>query len=414
MEEETRVCKCEINGDTETNDFAYLHCEPPLQEPSSISPTGSQTLDIVSMLPVEISLRILSYLSVFELVKSVSYVCSRWYELSRDLSLWNELDVSENNHSHIGHDGLMAIRHQLTRLRKLDVAGRDDLTLVTFVELCPCLLALRTLNLGFCGNIGRPYLRTICRHCQGLEELNLEGCHNIDSRCLIELKDLNLKHINLSHCDRLEEEDVVAFLNSQPGLCFLDIDGIPCISSPVCLEIAKLSSTLTVLHIDGASMEDECLKCISKCLHLTEIQISFCELFTDDGLWYLHSLTCLKSVCLKKGFKFSSVGLVQLFEAWKLVESSNMVYLNLTECLDVDDSVVGVIATTCSSLRELHLAWCWEITDTGLLSIIHSMRELRHLNLCGLRQIVGIPLRHVPSNQQHLQRLDCTQCHCLS
>ena len=346
--EDEEIYKSEINRDAlkvETNGLDNLHCEPSLQESSSRAPVGCQRLDIVSMLPVELSLRILSYLSIFELSKSVSYVCSKWYELSRDLSLWSELDVSGNNQSHIGHDDLIAIKHQLTRLRKLDVAGRDNLTLATFVELCPWLSSLKSLNLGFCVNISRPYLRAISLHCRELEELNLEGCQNVGPRCLIELRDLHLKRLNLSHCDRLEEEDVVAFLDSRLGLCFLDIDGIPCISLPVCLQIAKLASTLTVLHVDGASMEDECLRCISKCSNLTEIQISFCELLTDAGLWCLRSLSCLSSVCLKKGFKFSSMGVIQLFQAWQFVESSKMVYLNLTECLDVNDCAVSVIAT---------------------------------------------------------------------
>lgn len=259
-----------------------------------------QTLDIVSVLPVELSLKILSYLTIFELCQPVSRVCRRWHQLSRDLSLWTELDVSESDRSDIGHEQLISITHQLTRLKKLSFAGRDDLNLVTLIELCPFLTFLKCLNLGFSQNINRPCLKAISLHCQELEELNLEGCPKVAHRCLTALENLQLKSLNLSHCDRLEESDIVNFLQCQTRLRCLDIDGIPCMSLPACQKIAELSPTLTILHVDGASMEDECLEFLCRCANLTELHISFCDLFTDTGLCCLQSMDHLSSLCLTK------------------------------------------------------------------------------------------------------------------
>ncbi|XP_062522430.1 F-box/LRR-repeat protein 7-like isoform X2 [Corticium candelabrum] len=342
---------------------------------TSPNASKSHALDILSELPVELSLKILSYLTVFELCQSVSYVCSRWYSLSRDLNLWHALDISTRDRQHIGVEQLLGIKHMLTRLRSLDVTERDDVVNIKgLIELCSSLSSLKRFNLGFCCNLNRPCLKVISLYCTDLEHLNLEGCKNVGPRSLAPLASLCLKSLSLSHCDWLEESDIVDLLEHQTTLEALDIDGIPCTSLSACRKVADLAKTLTRLRVDGISMEDGCLEYVSHCVNLTEFRISFCELLTDVGLDHLQSLDRLSSLCLKKGFLFSAGGLVGLFEAWKLGDPARMVYLNLTECSLVDDSTVTAIAAIFINLQELHLAWCWEVTDTGLLSIVRSLR----------------------------------------
>eukprot|EP00118_Oscarella_pearsei_P023614 m.284402 g.284402 ORF g.284402 m.284402 type:complete len:310 (+) comp40679_c0_seq34:157-1086(+) len=296
--------------------------------------------DIISNLPMELSLLIFSFFSIPDICLHISGVCRAWNELSQDPTLWRKLDLPQNANFH--PDKLLAISGKLGGIRFLDISPQMAFSSRHFETVFPFLTSLNYLSVGFMDSFTSHCMRVVVKNCPRLEHINLEGCKYVSNACLHLLKELSLKSLNLSHCTQVDEEALVDLIHCQPCLTSLNIDGIPWTSMVTC--DALKDHRLLALHLDGAEMEDDCLECVCYSQALTNFSVSFCDEMTDKGLLYLKGLKCLRSLRLKKGFKFTPYGLSSLFESWTGQAGALMVSLNLTECTGVKDDVMTVIA----------------------------------------------------------------------
>ena len=300
-----------------------------------------QRFDLLSELPVELSLHILDYISVVDLSLRVSFVCRTWNELAQDGWLWRRFVVPEN--AIFRPRKLLSISHKLQNVRHLDLTSPSKLSAKDLEPIFPFLTSLNRLQAGFVDDLTPRCVQIITKNCPHLEHVNLEGCAHVTNRTLLLLKSLVLKSLNLSHCTEIGEDDLIDLIKNQPKLTYLNVDGIPWTSVQLCSVLKE--RPLVFLHLDGAEMEDDCLECVSHCRKLENLSISFCEEMSDAGLLSLSSLRCLKSLRLKKGFGFSSYGFTSLFWPWENGPGMQMTCLHLTECTAVDDQVVAIMAT---------------------------------------------------------------------
>ena len=76
-------------------------------------------------------------------------------------------------------------------------------------------------------------------------------------------------------------------------------------------------------------------------------------------------------------------------------ELSSLRELNLSLCKDVSDNSLGKIATNCKNLSSLDLGGCVKVTNTGLLLISWGLKKLSFLNLRSCRQISDHGIGHL-------------------
>uniref|UniRef100_A0A182N332 F-box/LRR-repeat protein 15-like leucin rich repeat domain-containing protein n=1 Tax=Anopheles dirus TaxID=7168 RepID=A0A182N332_9DIPT len=137
---------------------------------------------------------------------------------------------------------------------------------------------------------------------------------------------------------------------------------------------------------------------------LFELELAGCNEITEAGLW----------ACL----------------------TPRIVSLSLADCINVADEAVGAVAQLLPSLYEfslqayhvtdaalgyfspkqshslsiLRLQSCWELTNHGVVNIVHSLPHLTVLSLSGCSKVTDDGVELIAENLQKLRALDLSWC----
>ena len=143
---------------------------------------------------------------------------------------------------------------------------------------------------------------------------------------------------------------------------------------------------------------------LEKMLCVYRLELSGCNELTEAGLW-----SCL---------------------------NSKIVSLSITDCINVADDSVGAIAQLLPSLYELNLQAyhvtdaalsffsakqsytlgvlrlhsCWEITNHGIVNVVHALPNLTVLSLSGCSKITDDGIELIAENLRKLRSLDLSWC----
>lgn len=162
---------------------------------------------------------------------------------------------------------------------------------------------------------------------------------------------------------------------------------------------------LTCLCLRCSSLTDRGLETLIDHLQgLYELELAGCNEITEAGLW-----SCL---------------------------APRIVSLTLSDCINVADEAIGAVAQLLPSLYEfslqayhvtdaalgffspkqsqsltiLRLRSCWEITNHGVVNIVHSLPNLTVLSLSGCSKVTDEGVELIAENLQKLRSLDLSWC----
>ena len=155
-----------------------------------------------------------------------------------------------------------------------------------------------------------------------------------------------------------------------------------------------------------------------------------CSNVTDAGLENLLE----KMICI---YRLELSGCNEITEAglWSSL-NSKIVSLSISDCINVADDSVGAIAQLLPSLYELNLQAyhvtdaalsffsakqsytlcilrlhsCWEITNHGIVNVVHSLPNLSVLSLSGCSKITDDGIELIAENLRKLRCLDLSWC----
>ncbi|KAI5694623.1 hypothetical protein M8J76_005073 [Diaphorina citri] len=131
-----------------------------------------------------------------------------------------------------------------------------------------------------------------------------------------------------------------------------------------------------------------------------------------------------KCVCsaatVKNLFELELIGCNELTEAglWACL-SPRIVSLTLSDCINiadeaayhVTDAALGFFSPKQShTLTILRLNSCWEVTNHGIVNIVHSLPNLTVLSLSGCSKITDDGVELIAENLQSLRCLDLSWC----
>ncbi|XP_017843515.1 F-box/LRR-repeat protein 16 isoform X2 [Drosophila busckii] len=205
---------------------------------------------------------------------------------------------------------------------------------------------------------------------------------------------------------------------------------------PAC-ERGKLYNSLIrrgfhALGLVGASDEDaldvvHSFPLASKHVHSLSLR---CSSISDRGLETL--LDHLQSL-----FELELAGCNEVTEAglWACL-TPRIVSLSLADCINIADEAVGAVAQLLPSLYEfslqayhvtdaalgyfspkqshslsiLRLQSCWELTNHGIVNIVHSLPHLTVLSLSGCSKLTDDGVELIAENLQKLRALDLSWC----
>ncbi|XP_063217097.1 F-box/LRR-repeat protein 20-like isoform X2 [Bacillus rossius redtenbacheri] len=336
--------------------------------------------------PDEVLVEILRHLPAEELAGAARRVCRRWGALCRDRTVWEGKSFACDRLTE--RSVILDVLETASTLRLFEVHSRDDARdLVT--RLCASCKGFSMLHVMSC-NLGTNthwLLEDVARSSRDLLVLNLKGSYALTEAAFMTIVGFKkLYSLNLSYCKGLTGYALREIVNGCRCLKELCIDDIVKIyDSDIIYVIDKQYDLLDILHLDGEDLTDASFVALSKCTGLTDLQISFCDHMTDQGLLNgIGKLTKLSVLKLRKGVQLTSPGLLKFFKSDNF---SSLMYLDMSECSSLDDSTMLAIGTSARNLWVLILHWCWEVTDDGVHFIVTNCRHLRKLDLLGLARI---------------------------
>ncbi|XP_068941869.1 F-box/LRR-repeat protein 2-like isoform X2 [Petaurus breviceps papuanus] len=289
------------------------------------------------------------------------------------------------------------VREALASLRELNLANLRYLADTSFNRLSSCAPKLERLSLARCHITFDPHrnlsaqkdssatlsfrniLYFLKEQASYLVALDLSGTNLSPTalQALGQVVGLHLRELTLRGCRDVSTEAVAALCHHQRGLTSLDLSG--------CSELA-----------DGA------LLAVSRGLHgLWHLRMEKLQRLTDAGFSALHRLQELRSLdiaecCLVSGRELSKalefpkgppphltslrLAYCSLLKDKSVISlaqglSSSLKVLDLSSCVSLTNSSLLAISANLPQLTVLRLAWCKEITDSGLLGLVDPGEE---------------------------------------
>lgn len=376
---------------------------------------GDEMLHI-NDLPVEILRYIMSFFTQSELLLTVAPVCQLWCQLAYDPVRWQTLSFDLSNES-ITSDTLQNCFERFPLLRCLEIiGGRYSHFLLSPADIRCCAMycdKVVDLQLRFISSLDLEMTIELVQKFPQLETLNVEGCEQLDHKCVVHLCELShLYKLNISHCSQLMDKTLAVIASSVLPLQALNIDGLNRISDRAVVNfLHNYGSRLQELHLDGEELTDASIDAVCGCSVLRCLKISFSGQLTDNCLSSLKKMSSLRELGIRKGSQLTSNGLNDFFERSSLKE---LTYLDLSECSNLTNDAVQALCRCCgSNLCHLALSWCWYVTEAGLCSIVNTCKNLKYLDIIGLHMLTGECLERVPELVPHLTFLDLRQCNCI-
>ncbi|XP_036604695.1 leucine-rich repeat-containing protein 29 [Trichosurus vulpecula] len=288
------------------------------------------------------------------------------------------------------------VQEALANLRELNLANLRHLADTSFNRLSSCAPRLERLSLARCHISFDPHrnlsvhdssatlsfrniLHFLKERASRLVALDLSGTNLSPTalQALGQVVGLHLQELTLRGCRDLSTEAVATLCRQQRGLTSLDLSG--------CSELA-----------DGA------LLAVSRGLQgLRHLRMEKLQRLTDAGFSALHGLRELRSLdiaecCLVSGRELSKalefpkgppphlaslrLAYCSLLKDKSVISlarelSSSLRMLDLSSCVSLTNSSLLAISANLPQLTVLRLAWCKELTDSGLLGLMDPGEE---------------------------------------
>ncbi|KAM6474269.1 S-phase kinase-associated protein 2 [Liasis olivaceus] len=280
------------------NTFVIVHQPRLLQE----TVTGSW-----DTLPDELLLGIFSYLTLTDLRK-VSRVCQRWRRLSLDESLWQTLDLADQN------------------LRPGAIGQLLPLGVIAF--RCPrsCIktplfetsraLCVQHLDLSN-STIKVTDLESILSRCHSLQNLSLEGL--VLSADIVKSIAQNscLVRLNLSGCSGFSADTLEVMVKSCPRLEELNLGWCDFTAEHLKIVVSHIPPKLLQLNLSGYRenlLIPDVKTLLERCSGLIHLDLSDCGMLKPECFVYFHQLTHLEHLGLSRCYQIPPVALLELGE----------------------------------------------------------------------------------------------------
>lgn len=146
--------------------------------------------------------------------------------------------------------------------------------------------ALQALDLSECLWINNHSLKMIMKYCPNLHTLSLQKNVHLNYIFWGELaKFKSIRQLDLGNCDQLHDDDLSIIFRGLNLLSQISLSGCKKISERGYLELAKNLRRLVKFNASYSEISDTALvEIISRCQHLTDLDISGCAQLTEKGI----------------------------------------------------------------------------------------------------------------------------------
>ncbi|XP_038596528.1 leucine-rich repeat-containing protein 29 [Tachyglossus aculeatus] len=288
----------------------------------------------------------------------------------------------------------------LSGLRELNLSSLRYLTDLTFNRLCNCAPKLEYISLARCHmlfeydpNYGtaipvnspttlsfRNLLNFVQERASYLRGLDLSDTKITPEvlASLGEMDGLHLEKLVLQGCRELTDDSVITLCRLQPGLTTLNIDGCTELGDRAVVAVCQGMPRLRHLQIGRLQqLTDYGLSALGRLRELQILHMAECCLICGEGL--IQALGAEKILPPITTLNLAYCALVKDVSVLPLVSllSRTLRTLDLSLCTGLTNKSLHAIFSQLPKLKSLHMAWCKEITDRGLLGLLEYSSEVQ-------------------------------------
>ncbi|KAG5245321.1 F-box/LRR-repeat protein [Salix suchowensis] len=203
-----------------------------------------------------------------------------------------------------------------------------------------------------------------------LKVLNLQNCKGITDKGMASIGGglSSLQSLNVCYCRKLTDKGLLAVAKGSQGLRSLHLDGCKFVTDEVLKALSKNCPNLEELGLQGCTSITDCglADLVSGCRQIHFLDINKCSNVGDSGVSTLLD-------CFRVGNK-SILSLARFCE--------NLETLIIGGCRDISDESIKSLAVSCrSSLKNLRMDWCLNISNSSISCILTECRNLEALDI---------------------------------
>ena len=372
--------------------------------------------------------------------------------------------------------------HSITSLNLSSNMQCDNVTLEFISSCCPLLTHI---NLRGCEKITDDGMKVLVRKCTCIKAINVSRCFKLTQVSIALLtQSLNLLTLEVSGCYRITNFDFIddytkwsiraanilttndrdvkiSACRNTTGCDNITTLDVSVLNSRLLTEVSIVHfvtkcARLTNLDISRvASMTNSAIDDITThCVHLINLNISYCCRVNDRGVQALARCKYLENVHMHNLFKVTGPGIeafskkcsrlqILCFPYCSKVQDihitalhwSNLTSLDVTQVTSVNDECVISIASHCPrltsiqmtqclgvtdisafalsychTLTSIDMSHCSKLTDDGVVAMTLNCRRLTSLRLVECTRLTQMSLSSI-SKCTHLRKLDIAQCY---
>lgn len=246
------------------------------------------------------------------------------------------------------------------------------------------LLAVCLSTDPLCTKVQDRLVASIASSCHHIRMLSLSNCCNLSDTGLHSLALHPMPHLQSLHLCKLRvltDVTLGAILFANPLITDLDLSDCTQITDIGVQAIARALNGLSILHLkDCHQVTNEGVGAVLARFHNTLRLLS---------LWACHRLT--------QGLFTHAATLPHLRS------------LNIWGCFNMNDCLVGDIASIAPALQELNCRYMMRMTDSSWIHSVSALRLLRHLNIRQCWKLTSASFLQIAHLLQNLESLDVSQ-----
>lgn len=257
----------------------------------------------------------------------------------------------------IGHAMLWIGKRRL-RITSMSIIGiSNEASTLTDCNLTNLLnniysIELKSLDLSHCDQITDIALIKIIERCPNLQSLNITRCEKITDASMFALayyNNMTLQSLTISKCGNITDNGALEIIRSCPNLTDLNVSQ--------CIGITNE----TMFHL------------ANHCTNIISLNISWCWYISDVGMDEVSSnCTKLQVLNISKCWNISEDSMIKIF-----MNCPNIQSLDICWCHELTNKGMDTIAIHCHNLKSLDIGWCYRITDTSMINVANRCKHLQ-------------------------------------
>ncbi|VDC04105.1 unnamed protein product [Peniophora sp. CBMAI 1063] len=415
-----------------------------------------------SMLPPELVINMLKYLTSPRDIHSCLLVCRAWCSCSVELlwhkplltspralqSLINALarpDASFTYGQFIRRLNLLSVPKEVndlhlarltrcTRLERLTLVGCSGLSDDAVANLIVHLRDLVAVDLSGVHRASDKTVYALADNCPKLQGVNLQDCSKVSSRAVLTLA-YNcplLRRVKLGGVVELENEPVRAIAVHAPLVLEIDLAHCARVTDHPVRDVWTHSHAMREMRLTGCiKLTDAAFPAPPHRAHVSVadlppgtvldglpplvitrqldqlrlLDLSGCEKLTDDAIeGIIAAAPRLRNLALTKCKAITDRAIEAICALGK-----NLHYIHLGHCANITDRSVKNLARSCTRMRYIDLANCGRLTDMSVFEL-SALPKLRRVGLVRVPNLTDEAIYALGEQYQSLERVHLSYC----